>query len=352
MSARNTYLQNTADFLAVPPTISNINTSPTLPVLNSNVDITATITNINNVYLGYRSYTYQKFTKVSMFDDGMHNDGAAGDNVFGASFTMASNQMQYYIYAENNVAGIFSPERAEHEFYLLNSGTATAGPGQITINEYLAINQNDATDENGAHADWIELYNTTNSNLSLSGLYLSDDPLNKTKFAFPPNAVIPANGYLIVWADEGISTATHIHANFKLASSGEYIILSNGSANTLDSVAFGPQTADVSEGRCPNGTGAITTLGITSFGFANCALGISENNAFNVRLYPNPANQEINLITENAMEEKWEILDVYGKKVMSGVYQQKTNIDVSMLTSGIYFMHSGTTVIKFIKTGY
>lgn len=51
-----------------------------------------------------------------MYDDGNHNDGAAGDGNYGTSFVVSSGKMEYYVYAENNLAGIFSPARAEHEF--------------------------------------------------------------------------------------------------------------------------------------------------------------------------------------------------------------------------------------------
>ena len=52
-----------------------------------------------------------------MYDDGAHGDGVAGDNVYGASIVASSSSIQYYIYAENNNVGMFSPVRAEHEFY-------------------------------------------------------------------------------------------------------------------------------------------------------------------------------------------------------------------------------------------
>ena len=54
-----------------------------------------------------------------MYDDGLHNDGAASDNIYGADIIINSLITEYYIYAENADAGMFSPERAEHEFYTL-----------------------------------------------------------------------------------------------------------------------------------------------------------------------------------------------------------------------------------------
>ncbi|MBK7500548.1 MAG: hypothetical protein IPI19_16050 [Ignavibacteriales bacterium] len=48
-----------------------------------------------------------------MYDDGAHGDGTAGDNVYGASINVSNTFIQYYIYAENNNVGMFSPVRAE-----------------------------------------------------------------------------------------------------------------------------------------------------------------------------------------------------------------------------------------------
>ena len=158
--------------------------------------------NVMEYYLFHRSDNEQNFTKVSMFDDGMHHDVPADDGIFGASFIVESALADYYIYAENNLAGSFSPEQAEHEFYTLEADLINALPGEIAINEFLAINQTDTADETGQHEDWIELYNTTDVPVDLFGLYLSDDFTNPMKFAFPQNSMIPPHSYLIIWADE------------------------------------------------------------------------------------------------------------------------------------------------------
>ena len=128
MSARTTYLQSTTDFTATPPTIAGVYQSS---VISSNINITANVTNATTVYVGYRLDSTLKFTRVQMYDDGAHNDGAAGDNVYGASVGTTSYVGQYYVYAENSTAGMFSPQRAEHEFYRLS---ATAGVAELTSN--------------------------------------------------------------------------------------------------------------------------------------------------------------------------------------------------------------------------
>jgi hypothetical protein len=124
MNARLIYLQTTPEFQAAPPAIAGV----IAPVAGNNATISATITNANSssVWLGYRFDKAHIFSKVLMYDDGAHNDGAANDNVYAASVNMDSSMIQYYIYAENNNAGIFSPERAEHEFYQLGFPTSVA----------------------------------------------------------------------------------------------------------------------------------------------------------------------------------------------------------------------------------
>ncbi len=146
-------------------------------------------------------------------------------------------------------------------------------PGDIVINEFMA--QNDSIpDPNGEFDDWIELYNNTNQNLSLSGMYLTDDPANVTKWQFSPGTSINQNGFLIIWADED-STQTGLHANFKLSASGDFIRLSKSDQTALDSITFGAQTSNLSMSRIPNGTGNFvqTQPTINSINIANSNLG-------------------------------------------------------------------------------
>jgi len=128
MDARINYLKATTDFQYTSPVIAAVSAS-TVTALYSSVKVTANIANASTVYLAFRFDSTQKFIKIPMYDDGAHNDGAAGDNIYGESFTMLSAQAQYYIYAENAQASIFSPERAEHEFYKLN---ITSGVNNIS----------------------------------------------------------------------------------------------------------------------------------------------------------------------------------------------------------------------------
>lgn len=349
LNARLSYLQGTTDFGYTTPTITTVSASNSSPSINSTVSITANVVNTNTVYLGYRSHEQNKFTRVLMYDDGTHGDGASGDNVYGANILITSGETEYYIYAENTNAGMFSPQRAEHEFYLLQTNLSQPNFGDVVINEFLAVNNFGETDENGKHEDWIELYNNTNSVLNLSGLYLSDDYTNPTKYTFPNNTIIQPNGFLTIWADEGNVNGTALHCNFKLLDSGEKIILSKGST-VLDSVSFGFQGADISIGRCPDGTGVFGTTTFPSYNSLNCAVGVKELNvnAINVNLFPNPAHQSITIKTNSKEELTVVIINSIGEEIYNEIMNETTKINTSAFSQGIYFVKIDNKVLKLI----
>lgn len=149
----------------------------------------------------------------------------------------------------------------------------------IVINELMARNDTTACDQNGEFDDWIELYNVSSNPVGVGGYCLSDRD-NFTMFWALPDTTIPANGYLIVWADED-GTQAGLHACFKLSASGDAVFLSAPDSSLIDSISFGIQTADISYGRFPNGTGGFREL-IQSFGSANLFAGPVYNDLTNV----------------------------------------------------------------------
>ena len=341
MNGRINYLNSTSDFIAVPPTISNVLIDSALSTLNDSVLITASVSNAVNVHLGYRNSYNEKFIRISMFDDGLHGDGVSGDGIFGTKFNFNAPEAHYYIYAENSTAGIFSPERAEHEFYKVIGNIQTADSGKIALNEFLAVNVNGQQNEYLKNEDWIELYNKTNSPIDLYGLYLSDDAGNLTKFAFPINSVIPANSFLTVWADESAAGPNSIHCNFKLSSNGEHLFLSNVSGQILDSVSFGAQQTDVSIGRCPDGIGNFISFTNPSYNSTNCFVGMNELDEMISTIFPNPAQDKINItVKKQDRIEYIKIYDVWGKLVYSkfGLVGNDESINISNLPNGIYFL--------------
>ncbi len=351
MSGRTTYLNNLADFKSMPPIISNILSSDAEPILYATFYLTAEVTNTNSnaVFLGYRYSVEAPFTKVLMFDDGLHGDGSAGDNVYGAMLEMNALSLQYYIYAENNTAGIFSPVRAEHEFYSLNAKILTIGKGELVINEIMADNQKTITDPSGKYSDWVEMYNNSDFDLSLKNAYLSDSYNKPLKWRFPDEITIMPHSYLIIWASD--TTQSGLNASFKLSSSGERIILSYENGYIVDSISFGPQQPDKSFQRCANGIGGFE-IGEPSFDGENCKTSSSESLAINeYSIYPNPCSETIFVQTGNTFIENCfiEILDIGGKPIIeSFISEDKLDIDISALSGGIYLVKIINTDTKFV----
>jgi spore coat protein CotH len=129
--------------------------------------------------------------------------------------------------------------------------------GVLFVNEFMADNETtiqDPDDDGNSYEDWIELYNASESDVDLSGLYMTDDPTQLTKWEIPSGVAIEAGEYLIIWADEDADEG-ETHADFKLSDSGEEVVLVAADGVTIiDSIAFGGQMTDISQGRSPDGS--------------------------------------------------------------------------------------------------
>jgi hypothetical protein len=150
------------------PAISGISQVPEHPRKGENIWISARAEGSVNVFLGYRFKSKGIFLKTLMYDDGNHHDGGAGDNIFGAGISGSGNIVHYYLYAENDTAAVFSPERAETEYYSLQP---MISQGDLVINEIMTAGATSGSENGG----WIELCNTTNEDLNLKDYSLSDD---------------------------------------------------------------------------------------------------------------------------------------------------------------------------------
>lgn len=340
MNGRTSYLNGTSEISAVPPGIANI-THTNQPALGASVWVTAQISGTSTaVMLGWRNKTSDVFTRTAMFDDGQHQDGAAGDGVFGGSFTANSPISEYYIYAENTVAGAFFPARAEHEFLTVETALPFPNIGELAINELLADNLTGAADPNGELEDWIELYNNTNVDLNLTGLYLSDNVDQLAKWAFPNGTVLGAHSYLIVWADED-GSQPGLHANFKLKASDEGLWLSTAEGDILDSIHFINQVPDRTFGRYPNGTGNFTDMPPTFAAENSLTIATHQPEAagFVVVISPNPATDRVTVsIAEPQRNARVQLVDARGQLIFEtheALFQEKA-LDTRNLPAGFY----------------
>ncbi|MFK7785556.1 MAG: lamin tail domain-containing protein, partial [Crocinitomicaceae bacterium] len=125
----------------------------------------------------------------------------------------------------------------------------------LVINELMSVNGSTYADEDGDFSDWVELYNPTLTTINLENFTLSDGFSQLEKWSFPATS-IPAGEYLVIFLsgkDRSIS-GSELHTNFKLKSTGEYIILSNDLGVVVDHFLPVDLRKDYSYGRLPDGT--------------------------------------------------------------------------------------------------
>src|SRR5512135_1367822 len=132
-----------------------------------------------------------------------------------------------------------------------------AQPKKIVINEFLASNVATNADivDYDDFSDWIELFNGESTDVDLGGYAFTDNHGNPSKWIFPAGSIIPAHGFLLLWAD-GFNdvpgklrqrpyapyanfTTRYYHLNFKLDAAGEFVGLAGPDGIFIDSVVFG-----------------------------------------------------------------------------------------------------------------
>ena len=332
MGARISYIQSLPEFTAIPPTIGNITSSPSNPTPHTSVTISAQVTNATDVFLGYRFKFHDAFTKTAMVDN--------GTGLYSAAIDVDARDVQYYIYAENNDAGIFSPERAEKEFHQL------AVVDNLVINEIMASNISAIADQSGEYDDWVELYNGNNFSLNLTGYYLSDSENDLTKWSFP-NVNISPNDYLIIWCDTAGNTQAGLHTTYRLSADQEEVYLTDPNGTIIDAVHFVNMPNDVAYARVPNGTGTFIHQGETYEANNQNISGITNMNiSSKMRVYPNPSNNRIYIL---GADGDLSIHNLIGQEVFSDYVDNTISVDISNWNAGVYFIKSNQKVIKIIK---
>ena len=331
MNARSEFLSTHDELTKTPPTISTISTTPSVVPSYSTANLIVNVEDASYVYLAYRFRPQDRFVKVQMFDDGNHNDGAANDGTYGVSVDVDALDMQYYIYAENSEAGIFSPERAEHEYHNLPI------VGSLVINEFMASNVSSVQDTSSGfvqYDDWVELYNAGDIAINLGGYHLSDNENVLDKWTFP-DVEIQADDYLIVWLDKDDAASSGIHTSFQLAADGEELFLSTANNFIIDALFYNSLPSDLGYARVPNGKGPFVVQ--THTFNANNGLGTSivENINSQLHLYPNPTSD--NLTIQIPYAQRIKAYDLLGKEHLNLSHiRGSANVNISSWPKGIY----------------
>ena len=240
----------------------------------------------------------------------------------------------------------------------------------VYINEYFKKN------------DWIELYNTTDKPVDVAGMYISDKLKKPLKFQIPAasevdatySTVIPAHGYLVIWADQLVSD-TQIHTGFKLGNEDdEVVMLTAADESWADTLSYKMHNGDQSVGLYPDGGKQAYIMDLTTIGQSN------KLNSYAVafeqfRPEPTPPapsevkeitsdgelrikyeNGGISITTVSPMTVSIEIVNAAGQKVYetsTDVYGSKS-VGIDGLSVGIYLArvtsdNDNRCQIKFLK---
>ena len=117
----------------------------------------------------------------------------------------------------------------------------------------------------GQFDDWFELFNPNDVAADLTGYSVGNDLTGAAgRWTVPPGSRILPHDFLLVWADGAAAQANPLgndfHAPFKLSKAGEAIGLFAPNGFMVDSVSFGTQTNDVSQGRFPDGGASVSYM--------------------------------------------------------------------------------------------
>lgn len=143
---------------------------------------------------------------------------------------------------------------------------------QIVINEYSASNLENFTDSFGRTEDWIELYNTSNEAVDISGWHISDKLSKPEKWSIPSGTIIPANGHLVFLCSgrDGVFNGEY-HTNFKLAQTtgSDIVLISNSDGILLEMHELNLTLVEHSNCRITDGSPDWAISIAPSFGTSN-----------------------------------------------------------------------------------
>ena len=142
---------------------------------------------------------------------------------------------------------------------------SVSAAGTVVINEVCTKNTTLAASD-GQFYDYVELYNTGSSPVSLAGYGLTDDAAQPFAFTFGSNVTIGANSYYYVWCGVKDTTAG---ASFGLSKNGETITLTAPGGAVENQLEVPGLADDTAYGRMPDGSDKFAVLSRLTPGAAN-----------------------------------------------------------------------------------
>ena len=241
------------------------------------------------------------------------------------------------------------------------------------ITEVLVINEiNYNSSDNFATGDWVEIFNTMDEAVDISGWMFKDD-IDSNAFIIPDNTILEAQGYIVIADDSTKLKSVNPQArnfvgdfSFNLSASGEEVRLFNADGGLVDALTYNdklpwPVEADgdgstleltdpTSDNTVAENWMASSRLGGTP-GWENGTMPVSnETNSDSPKTfalnqnYPNPFNPSTNIsfVLPTSSKVQLTVYNMLGQKVQtlidgsltSGTHSVK--FEASNLASGIY----------------
>jgi hypothetical protein len=138
--------------------------------------------------------------------------------------------------------------------------------GSIVINELLAHSDQEA-------GDWIELYNTTDTDIHIGGWFLSDnneDDPNRMKYQIADGTIIKSGEYAVFYENQHFANPLDPGCSkpFRLSENGETVYLQSGRNGALtgyyEEEDFGASERDIAFGRHLNSTGKYNFVAMSA----------------------------------------------------------------------------------------
>jgi hypothetical protein len=302
----------------------------------------------------------------------LHNNSASSTDIYwDAELTSTVNveQTYYSTDAEIKLPGSNVSLTASYR-PLTQSELAQQGINAVRINEISGSNSS-LINEYFKKNDWIELYNTTDSDIDLEGFFISDHLDQPEKAVITAGAnnvstIIPAHGHKIIWADksQGIS---QLHADFKLNNEDSSLVVITAPDKTwADTLVYCRHDGFHTVGLYPDGSSQLYVMErptISQTNVLTMAATTWDEPAIESTIYDNIRQQaaadlmlaydgqRLTLIGAEAAR-----LDVYslsGQLVKTARITAASPVGVADLPRGIYVARAATDAdditLKFIR---
>lgn len=163
----------------------------------------------------------------------------------------------------------------------------------VVISEILPKNEGNFKDASGVFSDYIEITNTTDTEINLKNYSLSDDKSAPFKWQLGDITISPGEHKVIYATNQDKIIKNEINAGFRLSSKDGCVVLTNNKGQIIDRVEYG---------NLPDGYAALKEgndyiySSTINPGYDNTLAGTAE---FSEKYYSNPSSLMINEVMNN-----------------------------------------------------